>query len=329
MRWRRSFQVQESRHDAGDAGSSPPGSWRRCAGLPKGRPSWRIGDPHVDLRARRRQAYAIRKAKARHTQPDACGGGGDPSRFRKMNTRYAYRVLSMSCFGVQSPASLKGSASMIHIVYGRKISTVSPTPWSRPTVCVTASSVDEMGWEDLRSPRRPRGRFSSTTSMPSTCSYMDGDRVLGYQRMLPTTRPAPALGGAAAALRGRAARWARRSGNGRATASIPGTASRGRKLQSGRQTRCSSGIVEWGLASGVSSIIHRDETRCGCCGLVQLHFRTTPLGLPQPIGSDDVGGRQRRASTVRTLAAPPGDCGATTVPCPGGSAIEAPRRLVG
>jgi acyl-homoserine lactone synthase len=48
-----------------------------------------------------------------------------------------------------------------------------------------------------------------------------------------------------------------------------------------------SGIVEWGLETGVSTIIIEMNT-LWLLRLVQLHFRTMPLGLPQRIGDQDV-----------------------------------------
>ena len=47
-----------------------------------------------------------------------------------------------------------------------------------------------------------------------------------------------------------------------------------------------SGIVEWGLASGISTII-MEMNPLWLLRLVQMHFRTTPLGLPKPIGGQD------------------------------------------
>jgi acyl-homoserine lactone synthase len=48
-----------------------------------------------------------------------------------------------------------------------------------------------------------------------------------------------------------------------------------------------SGIVEWGLSSGVSTIII-EMNPLWLLRLVQLHFRTVPLGLPQKVGGQDV-----------------------------------------
>jgi acyl-homoserine lactone synthase len=47
-----------------------------------------------------------------------------------------------------------------------------------------------------------------------------------------------------------------------------------------------SGIVEWGLYSGISTIII-EMTPIWLLRLVQIHFRTMPLGLPRLIGGED------------------------------------------
>src|SRR3954453_1751058 len=48
-----------------------------------------------------------------------------------------------------------------------------------------------------------------------------------------------------------------------------------------------AGIVEWGMESGVSTIII-EMNPLWLLRLVQLYFRTTPLGLPKRLGSQDV-----------------------------------------
>ena len=48
-----------------------------------------------------------------------------------------------------------------------------------------------------------------------------------------------------------------------------------------------SGMVEWGLESGISTAIIEIDPLL-LLRLVQLHFRMLPLGLPQKIGKQDV-----------------------------------------
>jgi len=182
--------------------------------------------------------------------------------------------------------------------------------------------VDEMGWEDLRSPDgREVDQFDNEHAVHML--YMDGDRVLGYQRMLPTTRPhllsevLPQLCEVEPPVGPEVWEWTRYCVD-------SGHRERGRKL-SPVANALLSGIVEWGLASGVSSIII-EMNPLWLLRLVQLHFRTTPLGLPQPIGSDDVvavnASFDRR--TLARLQEMRGDHGSVLA-----EPIEAPRRLVG
>jgi len=48
-----------------------------------------------------------------------------------------------------------------------------------------------------------------------------------------------------------------------------------------------SAIVEWGLENGVSKIII-EMNPIWLLRLVQLHFRVTPLGIPQEAGKDSI-----------------------------------------
>jgi acyl-homoserine lactone synthase len=48
-----------------------------------------------------------------------------------------------------------------------------------------------------------------------------------------------------------------------------------------------SAIVEWGIASGISKIII-EMNPIWLLRLVQLHFKVTPLGIPQQVGKDSV-----------------------------------------
>jgi acyl-homoserine lactone synthase len=61
-----------------------------------------------------------------------------------------------------------------------------------------------------------------------------------------------------------------------------------------------SAIVEWGLESGISEIII-EMNPIWLLRLVQLHFRVTPLGIPQDDGKDSIVA-VTAAFDVRTLA---------------------------
>lgn len=144
--------------------------------------------------------------------------------------------------------------------------------------------VEEMGWTDLhKADAREIDQFDDSHAVHML--YLEGDRVLGYQRMLPTTRPyllsevLPQLCEESFPRGPHIWEWTRYCVE-------AGHRERGRKL-SPIANALLSGIVEWCLASGVSSIII-EMNPLWILRLVQLHFRVTPLGLPQPVGNDDV-----------------------------------------
>lgn len=112
--------------------------------------------------------------------------------------------------------------------------------------------VDEMGWEDLRkSDEREIDQFDDEHAVHML--YIQDDQVLGYQRMLPTTRPhllsdvLPQLCEDARPTGPHIWEWTRYCVE-------QGHRERGRKL-SPVANALLSGIVEWGLATGVNVII--------------------------------------------------------------------------
>jgi acyl-homoserine lactone synthase len=115
--------------------------------------------------------------------------------------------------------------------------------------------------------------------------YVVEGKVLGYQRMLPSTRPhllsevLPQLCEEERPVGPHIWEWTRYCVE-------PAHRERGRAL-SPVANALLSGIVEWGLSSGVSTIII-EMNPLWLLRLVQLHFRTVPLGLPQKIGGQDV-----------------------------------------
>jgi len=144
--------------------------------------------------------------------------------------------------------------------------------------------VEEMGWQDLQ---RPDGReidqFDDERAVHML--YIQGGAVLGYQRMLPSTRPHllsdifPHLCEGERPVGPDVWEWTRYC------VERPHR-ERGRAL-SPVANALLSGIVEWGLSSGVSTIIIQMNP-LWLLRLVQLHFRTIPLGLPQRVGGEDV-----------------------------------------
>ncbi len=144
--------------------------------------------------------------------------------------------------------------------------------------------VDEMGWEDLRKPDgREIDQFDDGRTLHML--YIEDDRVLGYQRMLPSMRPhlltevLPHLCEGDFPVGPHIWEWTR-------YCVTREHRDRGRILSPAGNLLLSS-IVEWGLASGVGKIII-EMNPLWLLRLVQLNFRVTPLGLPQQIGKDSI-----------------------------------------
>jgi len=144
--------------------------------------------------------------------------------------------------------------------------------------------VDEMKWEELRKPDgREIDQFDDDRALHML--YLRDGTVLGYQRMLPTIRPhllsevMPELCEVDRPVGPDVWEWTRYC------VARPHR-ERGRAL-SPIANALLSGIVEWGLESGVDKIIIEMEP-IWLLRLVQLHFRVTPLGLPARIGPSDI-----------------------------------------
>jgi acyl-homoserine lactone synthase len=144
--------------------------------------------------------------------------------------------------------------------------------------------VDEMGWENLQKPDgREIDQFDDGRAVHMLC--IEDDRVVGYQRMLPSQRPhilsevLPQLCDGDFPVGPHIWEWTR-------YCVVQGHRDRGRMLSPVGNLLLSA-IVEWGLASGVSKIII-EMNPIWLLRLVQLHFRVTPLGIPQEVGRDSV-----------------------------------------
>lgn len=143
--------------------------------------------------------------------------------------------------------------------------------------------VTEKGWHDLAKPDgREIDQFDDGHAVHMLA--MQDDRVVGYQRMLPTTRPylltevLPDLCEVEAPRSPHVWEWTR-------YAVQRDVRDRGRIL-SPVGSALLAGIVEWGLESGVESIVI-EMNPLWLLRLVQLHFRVTPLGLPVRISGED------------------------------------------
>ena len=114
--------------------------------------------------------------------------------------------------------------------------------------------------------------------------YIEHGRVLGYQRMLPSTRPhllSEVMPELCEVDRPVGIIFGNAHAIGR-----EGTREKGR-VASPIANAILSGMVEWGLESGVSKLIVEIEPTA-LLRFVQLHFRPLPLGLPRRIGGQDI-----------------------------------------
>lgn len=143
--------------------------------------------------------------------------------------------------------------------------------------------VEEKGWTDLR---RDDGRETDSFDDEHTVHmlYIEEGHVIGYQRMLPTTRPhllsevMPELCEGERPVGPNIWEWTRYCVE-------PGHRERGRMLSPVANVLL-SGIVEWGLDTGVDTIVI-EMNALWLLRLVQLHFRVTPLGVPHLINGEE------------------------------------------
>jgi acyl-homoserine lactone synthase len=143
--------------------------------------------------------------------------------------------------------------------------------------------VDEKGWAALR---RPDGRETDQFDDEHAVHmlYIEAGAVLGYQRLLPTTRPHLLTEVYPQLCDGRAPsgpdiwEWTR-------YCVAAGRRERGRMLSPVAHALLTA-IVEWGLCGGVSAIVI-EMNPLWLLRLVQLHFKVTPLGLPLPVEGEE------------------------------------------
>jgi acyl-homoserine lactone synthase len=144
--------------------------------------------------------------------------------------------------------------------------------------------VEELGWTDLAKPDgREIDQFDDEHAVHML--YIEEGQVLGYQRMLPSTRPhllseiLPELCEGERPVGPHIWECTRHC-------VAPGHRDKGR-FASPIANALLSGIVEWGLSRGISTAIIEIDTYL-LLRLVQLHFRMLPLGLPRRIANQDV-----------------------------------------
>lgn len=144
--------------------------------------------------------------------------------------------------------------------------------------------VEEKGWSALRKDDgREIDQFDDMHAVHML--HIDNGEVTGYQRMLPSMRPhlltsvMPELCDGDFPVGPHVWEWTR-------YCVVRSQRDRG-KMLSPIGNMLLSGIVEWGLQSGVSKIII-EMNPIWMLRLVQLHFRVTPLGMPQQIDGESI-----------------------------------------
>ena len=143
--------------------------------------------------------------------------------------------------------------------------------------------VEEAGWEALRNPDgRERDRFDDEHAVHMLL-YRD-DRLIGYQRMLPTIRPHllteiyPQLCDSEAPRGANIFEWTRFAVEPEFRGDGSGLGQAGAELV--------LGYVEWGLANGVDSVVV-ELSPSQMMKFVQCHFIPHPLGVIQTIDGRD------------------------------------------
>lgn len=144
--------------------------------------------------------------------------------------------------------------------------------------------VEEKGWDDLRQDDgRERDRFDDVHAIHQIC--LRDDEIVGYQRLLPTTRPhllTDVLGDLCRRKPPRGPRvfeWTR-------FCVAPGHREL-RPRANGPFLELAQGVVEWGLANRVDTVTVAIDWRLMVIAM-QLRFFARPLGFPKRIGRDEV-----------------------------------------
>ncbi|CAO4149901.1 acyl-homoserine-lactone synthase [Methylorubrum extorquens] len=174
--------------------------------------------------------------------------------------------------------------------------------------------VEELGWSNLARPdRREIDEFDDEHAI-HLLALDKTESVIGYSRLLPTTRPyllpmvLPQLCEGAAPSGAHIVEWGRIC-----VAECARTS--GRRLNP-TALALMTAIVEWGLPRGITSFISEMPTSW-ILRLLQLHLRAMPLGLPHEIEGEEIvaveaafDGRslrqlQNKRGDIRSVLAPP------------------------
>jgi acyl-homoserine lactone synthase len=144
--------------------------------------------------------------------------------------------------------------------------------------------VEEMGRKDLSRPdRREIDQFDTKHAV--NMLYIEGGEVLGYQRLLPSTRPhllseiTPELCEGERPVGAHVWEISRHC-------IAPGHRTEGR-FANPVANALGTALVEWGLECGITKFVIEIEPM-GILPLIQLNFQPMPLGLPKNINGRDV-----------------------------------------
>jgi len=144
--------------------------------------------------------------------------------------------------------------------------------------------VEEMGWTDLaREDGREIDQFDNKYA--AHMLYIEENKVRGCQRMLPTTRPHLLSEVLPQLCEGKRPVGAHIWELTRHCVDREHREKTGR-IASPAANILLSGMVEWALESGITTIIAEIEPAT-LLRLIQLHFRPLPLGLPMRISGRD------------------------------------------
>lgn len=144
--------------------------------------------------------------------------------------------------------------------------------------------VDEKGWDDLRRvDGRERDQFDDEHAIHQV--LLRDDEIVGYQRLLPTTRPhllssvlsdlchtKPPCGP-------RVAEWTRFC--------VAPSFRETRPRSNGVFLELAQGVVEWGMSNNVDTVTVAIDWRLMVIAM-QLRFFVRPLGFPKKLGREEI-----------------------------------------
>lgn len=174
--------------------------------------------------------------------------------------------------------------------------------------------VEELGWSNLARPdRREIDEFDDEHAV-HLLALDESETVIGYSRLLPTTRPyllpmvLPQLCEGTAPSGAHIVEWGR-------ICVAESARTSGRRLNP-TALALMTAIVEWGLPRGISSFVSEMPTSW-ILRLLQLHLRAIPLGLPHEIEGEEIVAveaafdrrslrqLQNKRGDIRSVLAPP------------------------